>query len=889
MLEELLCNHAEQRPQAVAFRILREGRYRAWTFSAVWQEARSAAGWLREHGIAAGDRVALWAENSPEWALAYLGIYLAGAVVVPLDAQYTERELQTILGFAGCKLMLCSEGKKAVAQTIIPQVRTIDGDSPFFKATPIPVNGIGRRPEELMAVIYTSGTTGDPKGVCLSVGNIFSNLQAILKLNLVTIDDTLLALLPFHHCYSLTTSVLLPLVVGGSATLCLSLRGPDMIAAMRDTNITVVLGVPKLFEGLDRAILDKVRLASSLKQRTFRSLTGFSRKVRRWTGLNPGKILFRSIHRTFGKSFRFFVSGGAKLDPAIAERFLDLGIKVVEGYGLTEMAPVVSFNPVNRIKPGTVGVPLSGVEVKIDNPNSEGVGEIIVRGPNIMLGYDRRPQDTAEVIRNGWFFTGDLGFIDAEGYISITGRAKEVIVLSSGKNIYPEDLERYYEKSPIVKEICAMPVELTDGRVERLCAVVVPESDELRRIKATSVYDALHQEITTLSQGLPTYMRVTDLKIVTNEFPRTRLGKLRRAEIRRMVFDEVAEAVSVLSPADQALLALPLADRLLARLRDLTRYEGEILPRHNLELDLGIDSLSRIELGVILEQEFGMTIPPDQAVDINTVGDLLKRLSADATQAAGRASWREILQNPVSPSLSELFNLQRGRLRQGSLNLLRGVALGLSKELFPLDVRGLENVPTDKPYLLCPSHSSLLDSILVYLVLPDDLMEKTFFLGAAEYFESALMRWLGRAGRVIPTATSDTVLTSLRRAAEVLRLGKTLCIFPEGHITRDGFLQRPRPGAAILACELGVPIVPVLVRGTYEILSYAHPGFRFRPVGLTFGPAILPPVKEKYENADYAALMNTWQQTLIRLRLEDDASGSRTAGKSPRIKESLLC
>ncbi len=881
MLEDLIRCHAEQKPDVVAFRILREGRYRQWTYKEVWSQARSAAEWLREHGIGVQDRVALWAENSPEWAMAYLGIYLAGAVVVPLDAQYTEREVRTILDFAGCKLLLCNKLKKAIAGTLLPDTSTIDEDTPLFTGPPGEV--IPRRPEELLAVIFTSGTTGDPKGVCLSVENIYSNLQGILKLNLVSSRDSLLALLPFHHSYALITSILIPLAVGGSATLCASLRGPDIIAAMRETKITVVLGVPKLFEGFDRAILDRVRRASSFKQRAFGFLTGISRKVRRGTGLNPGKIFFRSIHRTFGKSFRFFVSGGAKLDPAITERFLDLGIRIVEGYGLTETAPVVSFNPINRIKPGTVGVPLSGIEVKIDSPNSEGVGEIIVRGPNVMQGYDRRPEETAQVILNGWFHTGDLGFIDADGYISITGRVKEVIVLSSGKNIYPEDVERHYEKSPIVKEVCVMPVELSDGRVDRLCAVVVPDFDELRRIKATSVHDTIHQEITTLSQGLPTYMRVTDLKIVTNEFPRTRLGKLRRAEIRRMVFDEIPESVTILSPADQALLTVPLADRLLARIRDLTGYKGEILPGHNLELDLGIDSLSRVELGVILEQEFGMTIPPDQVIDVNTVGDLLRRLSGDMVRTNGRSSWREILQNPVLPPLTELFNLQRGYLRRGGLNLLRHTAVALSRQLFPMDIRGLKNLPADGAFLLCPSHSSLIDSVLVYMVLPDPLMEKTFFLGAAEYFESSLMRWLGRAGRVIPTATADTVLFSLRRAAEVLRMGSSVCIFPEGHITRDGYLQRPRPGAAILACELGVPIVPVLVRGTYEILSYAHPGFRFKPVGLTFGEPIFPPVKEKYENSDYANLMNLWQRTLIRLRLEDDASGSKTAGKSPRI------
>lgn len=889
MLKDILQAQVNQQPEAVAVRIKIDGRYHRWSRRELWTNALAVAGAIRDHGVGPGRRVALYAENSPQWIFAYLGIYLAGGVVIPLDAQYSERELDTILNFAECSIMLCSRAKREIAEKIgaIRTILEIDADSELYHSPPME-EPASRPSDDLMALIFTSGTTGDPKGVRLSVGNITSNIQSALKLNLIRDDDIFLSLLPLHHCYALTVSVLIPLASGCPITICTSLRGPDIIDAMRETGVSILLGVPKLFEGFDRAILDKISALPAWKRRMVMRLMRVSRWVRLKTNRYVGKYVFRSIHRTFGPRFRFFVSGGAKLDSAVVDRFLDMGIILVEGYGLTEAAPVVSFNPADRPKPGTVGFALPDIELAIDQPDTEGIGEVKIRGPNVMQGYERRPEETAEVLRDGWLYTGDLGFIDSEGYLRLTGRAKEVIVMASGKNIYPEDVERYYEQSPLVREICVMPIELPGGRVEKLQAVVVPDFDELRRIRATGLVEAIRHEMVRMAQALPSYMHITDLKIVTNEFPRTRLGKLKRAEIRRMVFDEVDESETVaMSPEDQALLDQPGALSLIERIKTIGRIEIEVLPGDHLEFDLGLDSLARIELDVVLEREFGIKILPEEIASVTTVRDLLKRLSPEAVTEQTRQGWDVILRQRVSPPISEMFNLNRGPLRRGFLNVLRRSAGSLSQRFFPFDIQGLENLPDDRPYLLCPTHASRIDAVLIYMALPESQIEKMFFLGAADYFESFIMKKLGRAGRVIPTATTDTLLGSLRRAAEVLFMGRNVCIFPEGYITRNGCLQPPRPGAAILACQMGVPIVPVLMRGTYDLLSYANPGFRFRPVGLTVGRAIDPPVKEKYDNADYAQLMARWQEAIVRMRREDDASLSATAGRSPRIGDDM--
>ena len=230
-----------------------------------------------------------------------------------------------------------------------------------------------------------------------------------------------------------------------------------------------------------------------------------------------------------------------------------------------------------------------------------------------------------------------------------------------------------------------------------------------------------------------------------------------------------------------------------------------------------------------------------------------------------------------------MFRLDRGPLARVGVDLLRRSLYLLARVLFPFDVQGLAYLPREGPYLLCPNHASRLDGALICMALPGPHLHRMIFLGFEQYFQTPLMRWLARVFRVLPTATSETVLPSLRRAAETLRGGRSACIFPEGMVTRDGNLQRPRPGAGILACELGVPVVPVLVRGTFRTLSFAHRRLRFVPVGLTVGRPISPPAKERFGNPDYEEVMAAWTRTITELRRRDDDSGSRTADGSPRI------
>ncbi len=415
--------------------------------------------------------MALISENRPEWAVAYFAVMAAGGTAVPLDVQLGDAEVANVLRHGGCRAAIAS-GKQvarllAAAAHDAPLAWVVDLDAPADGERTLALDVALRNPDvahpplprvesdALASILYTSGTTGTPKGVMLSHGNFLANADSVMKFRLVNAQDNLLSVLPLHHAFAFTVQLIL-LFTGARITFPPSLKGPDLLACMHETGVTVLVAVPQLFYLLHKGIFDQIGKRPLLVRALLRLLLRLSGAVRP-SGINLGRLVFGQVHRRFGGRIRIMASGGARLDPLIARDFLALGFTLTEGYGLTETAPVVAFNPLERVRPGSVGVPLPGVEVKIVNADAEGVGEIAIRGPNVMRGYYRQPEATADVMRDGWFLSGDLGYLTPNNYIVITGRAKEVIVLSSGKNIYPEEIEEQYLKSAYIKEICLIP------------------------------------------------------------------------------------------------------------------------------------------------------------------------------------------------------------------------------------------------------------------------------------------------------------------------------------------------------------------------------------------------------------------------------------------------
>ena len=856
---------AARQPDRLALQIKEGTVYRRLTYAEVTRQARALAAALQGE-VEPGDRVALISENRPEWTVAYLGVVATGATAVPLDVQLGDAEVANVLRHAGCRMAIAS-GKQTPRLLAIKtgaeaplRVVDLDADAPADRVTAfrsilrmhegspapnLPVVG----EDALASILYTSGTTGSPKGVMLTHGNLLANARSIMEFELVNARDNLLGLLPLHHAFAFMVQLLM-LSCGAHISFPPSLKGPDLVACMQETGVTILVGVPQLFYMLHKGIFDEVGRRPLLVQFLLRGLLRLS-GVLHPGGIPLGRMVFAPIHRKFGGCLRILCSGGARLDPVIARDFLALGFGMTEGYGLTETAPVVCFNPPDRFRPGSVGVPLPRVEVKIIAPDGEGVGEIAIRGPNVMRGYYQNLAATAEVFRDGWLLSGDLGYLDAAGNLTITGRAKEVIVLSSGKNIYPEEVEESYLKSPYIKEICLIPQTADRGgaAVEGLLALVLPDLEYFRAQGMTNIFETIRWDMENVGRDLPPFKRPTGLVIVKEGFPRTRLGKIQRHLVQQGLQAEGTQPGSGVdappSEGDQALLEDEVGRRVLAYLREALKKPSVRLD-DNLELDLGMDSLTRVEMLVGLEEIFSVKIPDETAAECFTVREVIERLRSlrGAPTTAGapprRRGWGEILRGTPPSEVQALVDASS----RPSAAIITAASVGLAAALFRtvyrLRVEGLQHVPPSGPLILVANHCSFFDAFILAASLPLRFCQQMFYMGFESFFRHPILAWWGRGVRVIPVDMDTFLLRALQASAVVLQRGKILCVFPEGERSVDGRVRPFMKGVGILAKELKAPVLPAHIAGSFEAWPRGQSLPHIHPLRVRFGPVETP-------------------------------------------------
>uniref|UniRef100_A0A7C6AFU3 Long-chain fatty acid--CoA ligase n=1 Tax=candidate division WOR-3 bacterium TaxID=2052148 RepID=A0A7C6AFU3_UNCW3 len=495
---------------------------------------------LKQHlyklGLKPGERFGVLGENSPEWAISYLGIVRAGLVVVPLDAMLSEAELIHILRESAAKGVLCSESHMYKIESIKGELKDLKWLINMKTIQELPSAKDERKieinPESLAILIFTSGTTGLAKAVMLSHKNIISNLQAIEKAIPVYHTDSFVSIIPMHHTFEATCGFLYPLSQGVSIFYSPSLRPNDLIATFKEARITCLIAVPLLFEKFLAGLHKKIASASVPTKLIFTTVSGVTSIFKFLR-----KPLFSKIRKEMGlENLRLAVSGGAALSTKVAQGLEMLGIPILQGYGLTEAAPVISVNPLSRPKNNSVGKPLPGVEVRISEPDASGIGEIIVRGPNVMLGYYNNKEATDEVLKDGWLYTGDLGYIDNEGYIHITGRKKSLIVTPTGKNIIPEELEEKLLTSKWIKEVLVIPRIDPVTKKEEVCALVYPDYELLEEysishninLEFSDIEKLIRDEIRRVNEDLPAYKRITKFEIREEEFPKTTTQKIKR-------------------------------------------------------------------------------------------------------------------------------------------------------------------------------------------------------------------------------------------------------------------------------------------------------------------------------------------------------------------------
>ncbi len=563
-LNEMIARSANRYPDRLAVRIkdARTKKYREYTYSEMLSAIKKIGNFLKSQGIKKGDIVGIIGENRPEWIISYFAVLWIGGVVVPLDSRAKEAEIRHILQHSEAKAVIASpvyldmilEIKENCRKKIFSLVVSMDESDEIHNLPQIFKNyddalPIERTdPDNLAVILYTSGTTGNSKGVMLTHKNISSNIDQMSRVIYFDENDRFFSVLPIHHVYECTAGNLTPLSVGASITYARSLKSKILFEDLKETEPTIFLAVPLLLEKILLGIQKKIEQSPIHTKGMFTVIKGGSKLLNIISRRKGSEVLFRSIREKmgFGK-LRFMISGGAALPVWVARGLEELGFPLLQGYGLSETSPVLTLNPPCCPKNETAGVPLPDVELKIIDPNEDGIGEIAAKGPNIMKGYYKNPKATKEAFtEDGFFLTGDLGFIDEDGYLHITGRKKSVIVTKGGKNIFPEEVESVLLQSPFIEEILVLRGFNPDNGAEEVQAIVYPNMEKLDEYflkkgidnpTEKDVYEILKKEIEKYGASLSEYKRVKRFTIRDEEFPKTTTNKIKRYLFEQQNFD----------------------------------------------------------------------------------------------------------------------------------------------------------------------------------------------------------------------------------------------------------------------------------------------------------------------------------------------------------------
>lgn len=836
------------------------------TYAELREKVEALARFMENEGVKKGDNVAIMLVNSPHWPIVFFAACAAGAVAIPVSIQADSDEIDSILEDSRPVMAFANKDSYMLGEDAAGKhgyiKKAVNVDSPDFTEI------LSLRPdsvlktdltgaEDLACILYTSGTTGSPKGVMLSHGNLLSNCASLNRLQIVKDNDRVISMLPLHHAYPLNITMILPLLYGSSIVYPQSIRREDVFEAISAGEPTVLVAVPQFYHALHKKITDQIKGLWFPVRGVLRIVIGAAHLAKKLTGINAARHVLRGLHKKFGPSMRLFASGGARLDENVQKDLLRFGFTISEGYGLSETSPVLTFNPPERPKPGSAGTVIPDVDLKIDHADKDGVGEVIARGPNIMKGYYKRSDLTEEVIKDGWFHTGDLGFFDKDGYLFLTGRSKDIIVLSSGLNIDPKEIEdRYMKKAPI-KEICVFEAPSPKGVKADfvLWAVVRPDLSHFKKYGEVNLKNVLKEKIDDISKTFPAQNRIMGFSITLQELPRTALGKLKRFRVKEEYAPKVSgegaslEQKQKMSKEDRELMASETAQKVVDALRKNFDISPEISPTDSLEIDLGIDSLGRIELASSLERSMRLRIKDEVIARAFSVKDLIAEmedLSESGEKQAYEGSpedprdanyWKELFRTPPEKENLDKIDLSPGVLaRIGGFLFLLPFHI-MFKLFYRLRVEGTENIKGIEGHMLYANHTSYFDGLVIGSSFPGFPRLDMFFIGFRPYFNVVIIRNLIKIGRIIPVDFSSHLTEALRSCYYVLQKGRNLCIFPEGMRT-NGEIKEFKKGFAILAKESGAKLVPVLLEGAYEAWPRTSKFPKRHPIKVIFGKAM---------------------------------------------------
>lgn len=817
----------------------------SWSYLETFRKAHKIRRYLEKQDVERGAPVMIWGPNSPFWIWVYFGALLHGSPVVPIDMGSRTSFVERVASETGCPVLfrsrLTSAPDSPGHQVYLEELQDLLGEVSYRKKVPGDIS-----PESLAAIMYTSGTTGSPKGTKLTHHNLLSNLKDLHRGIQIEFDPypIALSLLPLSHAFEQMAGFWYPTSFRGRITYIQSRKPSEIFRALQKERPNIIISVPRLLELFKKKIERRFSewVPEHYLRRMREGIRSFPRPFR--------KGLLYLIHQQLGGRIRCFVSGGAALDPEVEQFWFDLGFQVFQGYGLTETSPILTCNAPLKLRKGTVGKPLPNVKLRVSDEN-----EILAKGENVFSGYFKQPEKTEEVLKDGWFHTGDIGEIDEDGFLRIRGRKKNVIVTPDGMNVYPKDLEEKLNEHSLIKDSCVVSHD------QRICAILLPDFDEEESSSSEqqappnegdhSIEEGEFEErfesiLRETNQELAEHQQIQDWAIwQEQDFPRTTTLKVKRHEVQKEVPDLLESSRSVEEIATNT-DRHPVID-LIANQADVSK--SDVQKDLRMGPDLGLSSLDRLELVTKVEEQLFLDVNEEQVQSSTTVGEFIEYIEQEqesedhAREARSWTRWG-------------LVQTIRRSTQQGAM-------FPFLRNFYSLEVYGKRHLSGENgPFIFISNHQSHLDTPAILDALPHPFCSRMAVAAWAEFFEAEQEPFLERMRKrmlwdfttvffnIFPVPQSRGARKSLRYMGELLNDHWNILFYPEGIRSIDGTMHPFQKGLRVLVREMGVPIVPLRIDGLFEV----YPRWRSWPdpgrVQINIGKPIQPKFLRKNVDED---------------------------------------
>ena len=652
---DILQHNLEQFRTRPCLHIKRNNQWLTWTYEDVRRDLNRLVSFLKQNGYSAGSHGMVIGENTPEWIISYHALFLAGGCTLPVDPNLPENEIREILRQTAPKVIFCSPGFYSFFESLRTKgelqcrILTLPSEekptnNDYAEAlkqgnSNTDAFSLPFSPNDPLAILFTSGTTGKAKGAVLLQRNFVTASQSGIPRMKIKPEHVFAAVLPLHHVFGFAACVAAPLGAG-CCTVCVPvIKGPLIVEALKEQQVSVLPAVPQMLELFYTNIEKRVAEKGPLVKNVFGLLKTASALLGPLFGTTFQRKLFSSVHAGFGGRLDLIVSGGASIRKKYFTGFRCMGFRIVEGYGLTETFGPITICPAEQARLGSVGPVLAGNEMRIDSPDKEGIGEVCFRGETVFGGYFNNPDATQKVFdKEGWFHTGDLGRLDKDGFLYLTGRMKDVIILPSGKNVYPDELEEFYLTCPDLEEIVILGLPTEAG--ESVVALAVPSQAMRKLFSPEEASERLMQSLLNMGRHLPSYKKMAECRVTFSPLPRTTTRKIKKNEAKTLYLSlKENKVITIVSSQftvkESEQMASPAFRTISGLLKSLIPKEGAtpLTVRSHLEFDLRLDSLKRLELLSLLEKEMGRSISEESLSRLETVGEVLLLMTTDLKAA----------------------------------------------------------------------------------------------------------------------------------------------------------------------------------------------------------------------------------------------------------------